>query len=145
MEGSRNRAAQAWSAGENPVSAPTVDAAAATEQHPHRSPLARWIRRLAVPIIGHTWGGSTANETTNISGITTAISALSTDMTDAFLMLHRVQPTTTADGSMSSIGIRKGDLETIAAAIKTGIDAGTLEAVTMPELAISGGGFWGNF
>lgn len=101
--------------------------------------------RLACPIIGHTWAGSTAAESTNITNITNAISALSTDKSDGFLMFHKVQPTTTADGSMSSIGIRKGDLETIAAAIKTGIDAGTLETVTMPELAINGSGYWGNF
>lgn len=99
--------------------------------------------RMALPIIGHTWSGSTANEVTNISTITTAISALSTDKSDGFLMLHRVQPTTTVDGSMNSIGIRHGDLETIAAAIKTAIDAGTLEDVTMPQLSIAGGGYWG--
>lgn len=101
--------------------------------------------RMAMPIIGHTWGGSTAAEATNITSITNAISALSTDRSDAFLMLHRVQPTTTADGSMSSIGIRHGDLETLAAAIKTGVDAGTLETVTMPELAANNGGYWGSF
>ena len=101
--------------------------------------------RMAMPIIGHTWGGSTAAEATNITNITNAISALSTDRSDAFLMLHRVQPTTTADGAMNSIGIRHGDLETVATAIKTAIDAGTLETVTMPELAMCNGGMWGSF
>lgn len=90
--------------------------------------------RMALPILGHSWAGTTAAEATNISNITTAISNMSTYRGDAFLMLHRVQPSSTADGSMSSIGIRVSDLETIAAAIKTEIDAGTMEAVTMPEL-----------
>ena len=101
--------------------------------------------RMALPIIGHTWGGTTAAEATNITAITTAITALTTDKSDGFLMLHRVQPTTTADGSMSSIGIRHGDLETIAAAIKTAVDAGTLETVTMAELAMADSGYWGKF
>lgn len=101
--------------------------------------------RMALPIIGHSWAGTTAAEATNITAITNAIAALSTDKSDGFLMLHRVQPTSTADGSMNSIGIRHGDLETIAAAIKAGIDSGTLEDVTMPELAINGAGYWGNF
>lgn len=101
--------------------------------------------RLALPIIGHQWAGTTAAEATNITAITTAIAALSTDKSDGFLMLHRVQPTSTADGSMNSVGIRHGDLETIATAIKTGVDAGTLEDVTMPELAANGAGYWGNF
>lgn len=101
--------------------------------------------RMACQIIGHTWAGTTAAEATNITNISNAIAALSTNRSDGFLMLHRVQPTTTPDGSMNSIGIRHGDLETLAAAIKTGIDAGTLEAVTMPELAANRGGYYGSF
>lgn len=101
--------------------------------------------RMALPIIGHTWAGTTAAEATNITAITTAIAGLAADGADGFLMLHRVHPTTTTDGSMSSIGIRKGDLETIAEAIKTAVDAGTLEAVTMAELAIGDSGCWGQF
>lgn len=104
--------------------------------------------RMAMPIIGHTFGAgtlTTAAEATNITNITTAIAGLSTNKSDGLIMLHRVQPTTTADGSMSSIGIRHSDLETIAASIKAGIDAGTLEAITMPQLAIPGGGWWGQF
>ena len=99
-----------------------------------RADAASKYNRLALPILGHSWGGTTAAEATNISNITTAITNMSTYRGDAFLMFHRVQPTSTADGSMSSIGIRVGDLETIAAAIKTEIDAGTMEAVTMPEM-----------
>ena len=91
--------------------------------------------RLVLPIIGHSWAGTTAAEATNISAITTAISNIAGSGGDAFLMLHRVQLTSTADGSMNSVGIRVGDLETIAAALKTSIDAGTLECPTMPQMA----------
>jgi len=94
--------------------------------------------RLVCPIIGHLWAGTTAAEATNITGITTAISNLSASRGDALLMLHRVMPTGTNDagmGAANNTNIRQSDLDTIAAAIKTGIDAGTLEAVTMPELA----------
>jgi len=103
--------------------------------------------RMALPIIGHTWAGTTAAEATNIGNITTAISAMATNRTDAFLMLHRVVKTSTSDGTMGAAGgisIRQGDLETIAAAIKTQIDAGTMDAVTMPELAMSSG-WWQQF
>lgn len=90
--------------------------------------------RMALPIIGHTWAGTTAAESTNITAITTAITNMATYRGDACLMLHRVQPTSTADGSMNSLGIRVGDLETIAEAIKTQIDNGVMVSVTMPEL-----------
>lgn len=101
---------------------------------------------MALPIIGHTWAGTTAAEATNITNITNAISAMATNRTDAFLMLHRVVKTSTSDGTMGAAGgisIRQGDLETIAAAIKTQIDAGTMDAVTMPELASSS--WWQQF
>lgn len=94
--------------------------------------------RLACPVIGHLWAGTTAAEATNITNITTAISNLAASRGDAFLMLHRVMPSTTNDagmGAASNITIRQSDLDTIAAAIKTQVDAGTLETVTMPELA----------
>ena len=94
--------------------------------------------RMALPIVGHLWAGTTAAEATNITAVTTAIGNLSTSRADACLMLHRVLPSGTSDagmGAASSITIRQSDLDTIAAAIKTGIDADTLEAVTMPELA----------
>lgn len=100
--------------------------------------------RLALPLIGHSWAGTTAAEATNITNITTAISNMATYGGDAFLMFHRVQPSSTADGSMSGIGIRVSDLETIAAAIKTQIDAGTMEAVTMPEL-VRGNEDWAGY
>lgn len=103
--------------------------------------------RMALPVIGHTWAGTTAAEATNIGNITTAISAMATNKTDAFLMLHRVLKTSASDGTMGAAGnitIRQGDLETIAAAIKTQIDAGTMDAVTMPELAALNG-WWQQF
>ena len=94
--------------------------------------------KLCMPIIGKLWAGTTAAEATDMTATTNAIGFLSTSRTDGILMLHRVLPTATSDGGMGSSGnitIRQGDLETIAAAIKTGVDAGTLETVTMPELA----------
>lgn len=102
--------------------------------------------RMVLPIIGHTWAGTTAAEATNITNITNAISAMATNRTDAFIMFHRVLKTSTSDGAMGAAGnitIRQGDLETIAAAIKTQIDAGTMDAVTMPELALNG--WWRQF
>ena len=95
--------------------------------------------RMALPIFGHLWAGTTAAETTNITAITTAISGLAAAKGDACLMLHRVLPSNTNDAGMGAAGnitIRKADLETIAAAIKTQIDAGTMEAVTMPEISL---------
>lgn len=94
-------------------------------------------QRLAVPIVGHTWGGSTALEATNVATIVARIQAAGANKVDIPLMLHRVQPAATADGSMSSIGIRVSDLTTIADAIKAEIDAGRMESVTMPEMATS--------
>jgi hypothetical protein len=93
---------------------------------------------LALPIIGHLWAGTTAAEATNITAITTAVAAVATNRTDAFLMLHRVLPSNTSDGGMGAAGaitIRASDLETIAAQIATSVATGNLEAVTMPELA----------
>ena len=102
-------------------------------------------QRLTVPIIGHLWAGTTATEATNISNIVSRIqSVAAANGVDAFLMLHIVQPTNTVDGSMSSIGIRVSDLNTIATAIKTEVDAGKLEAVTMPELVV-GETYWNQF
>ena len=102
--------------------------------------------KLAVGIFGHLWAGTTAAEATNITAITTAVGALSTSRADGMLMFHRVLPSNTADGTMGaadSITIRASDLDTIAGAIKTGIDAGTLEAVTMPQLAADN--YWRRF
>lgn len=92
--------------------------------------------RFLLPIIGHSWAGSTSAETTNISNIVSAINNVAAHGGDAMLMFHRVQPTSTADGSMSSIGIRAGDLSTILSTIASAVSGGTLSAVTIPDLAI---------
>lgn len=111
--------------------------------------------RMALPIIGHTWAGTTvlengadgtSNTAGNIFAIKNAIAALGTHRTDAFLMFHRVLPNNTNDvgmGAAGNITIRQQDLELIAAAIKTQVDNGVLETVTMPELAING--WWQQF
>ena len=99
--------------------------------------------RMALPILGHSFAGTTAAEATNIAAIVASINENAAAGVDCCLMLHRVQPTNTADGSMSNIAIRLGDLETIASAIKTNVDAGTQEAVTMPE--ISANSWWAQF
>lgn len=92
--------------------------------------------RLSVPHIGHNWAGTTAAEATNIANIVSIINALSTaGGVDFHLMLHKVVPDATADDSMD-ISIRISDLNTIAAAVKTNIDSGLLEAVTMPQTVI---------
>lgn len=99
-------------------------------------------QHLAMPIIGHTWAGSSAAEDTNITNIVAAINNAAAQKSDVYLMLHRVQPTATADGSMNAIGIRVSDLTTIADAIQTAVNAGTLEAVVMPALAADPAGSW---
>ncbi len=103
------------------------------------------FNRMCLPNIGHLWSGTTAAETTNITNVSASIASLASNKTDGILMLHRVLPTATNDagmGAASNITIRYADLETLAAAIKTAIDAGTLEAVTMPQLALATPGFW---
>ena len=110
--------------------------------HGYRFDAASKYGRMALPIIGHLWAGTTAAEATNITAITTAITNIGASKGDACLMFHRAQASTTADGSMSSIGIRVSDLETIAAAVKSQIDAGNIECVTMPDLALSAANQW---
>lgn len=92
-------------------------------------------QHLTMPIIGHTWAGTTAAEATNIAAITTAINNAAAQGSDIHLMLHRVQPTGTGDGSMNSIGIRVSDLTTIADAIAAKVSAGTLRAGLLTDLA----------
>lgn len=97
-------------------------------------------QHMTLPIIGHTWAGSTASEATNITAITTAITNVGAWKTDAALMFHRVSPTSTNDAGMTaaSISIRQGDLTTIADAIAAQVSAGNVDAVVMPQL-VSGG------
>jgi hypothetical protein len=101
-------------------------------------------QHLTMPIIGHTWSGSTANETTNISNIVSYVNNAATNGSDIFLMFHRVVPTSTLDGQMSSIGIRLADITSIADAIAAKMSAGAMRPGVLPELAASrAGNFWG--
>lgn len=100
-------------------------------------------QRLAVPILGHTFAGTTAAEATNIADIVTKIQRIAAASgLDAHLMLHKFVPTSTPDGSMDGQTIRAGDAETIANAIKTEVDAGRLEVVTMDQFAFEGENYW---
>ena len=77
--------------------------------------------------------------------IKNSIAAVATNRADAFLMLHRVLPTATNDAGMGAGGnitIRHGDLDTLAAAIKTQVDNGTLEVVTMAQMASAPRTLW---
>jgi hypothetical protein len=91
-------------------------------------------QRLIMPIIGHTYAGATntaddAAETTNISNITTRITALGAARADGFLMLHKVVGRGAA--TAGQIEIETDRLRTLAQAIRTEVDAERLEAVTM--------------
>jgi hypothetical protein len=91
--------------------------------------------RLAMPVIGHSWAGTTATESTNISNIVSYINSVAdTGGIDVFIVLHKFVADSTPDGSMD-LSIRVSDLKTIVTAIKTKVDEGKLVAVTMPELA----------
>ncbi len=103
---------------------------------------ARCHQRLTLPILGHTYQGAAATaddatETTNINTIVTAIQALSTNGSDGVLMLHKVVARGGATGGAGTIEIEQDRLATIAAAIKTEVDAGKLRAVTFPDMAIA--------
>lgn len=103
--------------------------------------------RLCIPIVGHTWNtlGTTAGEVTNIAAVIANINAAALQKGDCALMLHKVVPSTTSDGAMGGGGqitIRHSDLEQIAAAIKSNVDAGTQEAVTMPSCASDSKSVW---
>lgn len=95
------------------------------------------LTRLTLPIIGHSYAGAAntadhAAETTNISAITTRISELGAAHTDGVLMLHEV----VARGAASNaIHIEADRLRTLCAAIRTAIDAGSIENVLFSQLA----------
>ena len=95
------------------------------------------LTRLTLPIIGHSYAGAAntaddAAETTNISAITTRISELGAAHTDGVLMLHEV----VARGAASNaIHIEADRLRTLCAAIRTAIDAGSVENVLLSRLA----------
>lgn len=87
-------------------------------------------QRMAVPIIGHTYAGG--SESTNITDITTAISTAATDRSDIVLMLHKVVKT---GDTPDTTGITVANLITIANAIQTAVDAGTMVAGVLSDLA----------
>lgn len=98
--------------------------------------------RLTMPVIGHSWAGSTASEVTNINNIVSYINSVADNGgLDVFIVLHKVVDDSTPDGNMS-LSIRVSGLNTIATAIKTKIDAGLLEAVTMNNLAADSSNPW---
>lgn len=95
----------------------------------------RW--RMFVPILGHNYAGASstpddAAETANIAKVVLAIQNLAASGCDAFLMLHRVVNRGAAPAAGISIEVDR--LDTLAAAIQTLVQAGTLECVGMPEL-----------
>lgn len=92
--------------------------------------------RMVAPIIGHSYAGvantaDDATETTNINNIITAIQAAGTARTDIYLMLHKV---VVRGGASAAIEIEADRLMTLAAAIRTEIDAGRLQSVLMSEM-----------
>lgn len=99
-------------------------------------------QRMAVPIIGHTFAGTTAAEATNIANIITKIQRIASAGLDAHLMLHKFSPNSTPDGSMDGQTIRYSDAESIADAIKTEVDAGRLEVVLMNDLTFKSNNYW---
>lgn len=86
-------------------------------------------QRMALPIIGHTYAG--AGEAANITAITDAITAANTARSDLILMFHKVVKN--AD-TPTEIGITVGNLATIANAIQTVVDAGTMNACVLSDL-----------
>ena len=103
-------------------------------------------QRMSIPIIGHTWAGTTAAEATNIAAVVAAVQALGANKSDATLMLHRVLPDSTNDTTMGTAGnitIRYSDLVTIANAIQTEVANGTLEVLGFHEFASQS--YWGQF
>ena len=102
-------------------------------------------QRLASPIVGHTFAGTTAGEVTNINNIITKIQRLAAGQgLDGWLMLHKFAPNSTPDGSMDGQTIRISDAELIASAIKALVDSGDLECVTMSEFATEPN-YWNQF
>jgi hypothetical protein len=98
---------------------------------------ARLHGRLTQATIGHTYAGATntpddATETANISTIVSRVGLLSSQRKDAFLMLHDFARRGGAPAG--GLYIEMDRLQTICAAIKTGMDAGTLQTVKMSAL-----------
>ncbi len=98
----------------------------------NQDPLCKY-QRLAMPIIGHSWAGSTAAEATKIANEITMIQECALYGLDFFLIFHEVKPNSTPDGQMEGIDIRVSDMQLLANAVKAEIDAGRLEAVHMRD------------
>ena len=89
-------------------------------------------QRLTLPILGHTYAGlaataDDANETTNINALITSIQALATNGSDGTLMLHKVVARGAATGGAGTVEIETDRLIALCDAIKTLVNAGTLE------------------
>jgi hypothetical protein len=90
--------------------------------------------RQAMPIIGHEAANTLALEPANITEIINKINTFSnTGGIDMHLMLHKVMRNEDATDGNRAITILLNDLNTIAEAIKTNIDAGKLECVLMQD------------
>jgi hypothetical protein len=92
-------------------------------------------QRMALPYSTHGWAGTTAGQVALTTALTDAIAAAATYGTDIFVTFHQIVPDTTADGSMESTKCRVSDLLTIRTAITNAVTAGTLECITLPEIA----------
>lgn len=99
------------------------------------------LGRLACTTIGHEY--SSTDEAANIAAVIQRISEVSDLGLDCFLMLHSVVPANGQETDPYDISVP--NLKLIAQAIKTNIDVGKLEAVTMPELVIDGDNYWNQF
>lgn len=98
--------------------------------------------RLCAPSANHSWAGSTASQVANVTNVTDIINNAAAAGADCWVTFHEIVATSTADGSMSTTKCRVSDLRTILDAIKTNMDAGTLECLTLPSLAVEANNFW---
>lgn len=101
------------------------------------------LGRLACTTIGHEYAGSSGAEATNIATVVQRITDCATYGVDCFLMLHSVVKLANTEANAYEITIP--NLKLIGAAIKTQVDAGKMEAVTMPELVITENNWWNQF
>ncbi len=101
------------------------------------------LGRLACTTIGHEYAGNSSAETTNINNVIQRINECAQYGVDCFLMLHSV--TKLANSETNPYDITIPNLKLIGAAIKAQVDAGKMEAVTMPELVIDGDNYWNQF
>lgn len=97
--------------------------------------MATCYQRLTLPYSTHGWAGTTAGQVALVTALTDAITAAATYGTDIFVTFHQIVPDSTVDGSMDSTKCRVSDLLTIRTAITNAVTAGTLECLTLPEIA----------